>query len=108
MTRDPWTLIVMCIAATYLWRALGTMLATRIEPDSAVFLWISCTSYALLAALVARMIIFPLGELADTPWVDRVAAAAIAIAIFQVFGRRTLASVATGFCVFVALAVVRT
>ena len=79
-----WPFVVMAIAAavTYFWRALGVALSGRIDVESPLFDWVACVAYALLAGLIARMIILPVGPLATTPTADRIAAAVIALAIF--------------------------
>jgi hypothetical protein len=49
MTGEPylWLLMAMAIAATYFWRGLGALLSARINPQGAVFQWVSCVSYAM-------------------------------------------------------------
>jgi len=75
-------LIVGSAFATYIWRALGVALGDRISPDSALFEWLSCVAYALLAGLMARIIIFPAGVLEDTPLVARLIAMALGFVVF--------------------------
>ncbi|MBL8699207.1 MAG: AzlD domain-containing protein [Alphaproteobacteria bacterium] len=68
-------------AATYVWRAGGIALARRIDPESPAMGWFACVAYALVAALVARMILLPGGPLATTGLVARVAATGVAVTI---------------------------
>jgi branched-subunit amino acid transport protein len=78
-------LIVVLIAgaaATYVWRALGVALSGRIDPSGPVFEWVGCVAYALLAGLVARMIVMPVGPLQATDLGARLISAAIALAVF--------------------------
>ena len=82
----PMLVIVVGAVATYVWRALGVSLSGRIDPEGALFQWAACVAYALLAALVARMILLPTGPLAETPMIDRLVAACLALAVF--FGSR--------------------
>jgi len=93
-----WPILVMVAgaAATYVWRALGVALSGRIDPEGALFQWAACIAYALLAALVARMIILPTGPLAQTPMIDRVAAAILAFAVLFVSRRNVLLGIAVG------------
>jgi branched-subunit amino acid transport protein len=82
---------------TYAWRALGVALSGRIDPEGPLFAWVACVAYALLAGLIARMILLPRGELAGTAALDRLAAAALALAVFFLLTRRNmLAGVAAG------------
>jgi branched-subunit amino acid transport protein len=60
-------MLMGAIAGTYLWRALGVAFSARVEPDGALFRWVTCVSYAMLAALISRMTVLPLGSLAETP-----------------------------------------
>lgn len=83
----PWTLLFLAIAGTYLWRGLGTAIAARIDTESEFLQWISCVAYALLAGLIARILVFPVGILEETELVDRMGATAIGFALFFIFRR---------------------
>ena len=93
-----WPFVVMIVAAvaTYFWRGLGVALSGRINPNGAVFEWVACVAYALLAALIARMIVLPVGPLEQTALAARVAAAVIALAIFFATRRNLAAGVVAG------------
>lgn len=86
MLDDPflWPFVALTLAAlvTYGWRALGVALASRIDPKGPLFEWVGCVCYAMLAGLIARMIVLPVGPLEQTALAARVAAAVIALAIF--------------------------
>lgn len=102
----PWGLLLLSILATYLWRALGVVFSVRIQPDSAVFQWVSCVSYAMVAGLIARMTVMPLGALAETPLSDRLGAMALAFVVLFALKRRLLPAAAIGlgaFCLLVYL-----
>jgi branched-subunit amino acid transport protein len=81
---DPWLIVVLVAgaAATYVWRALGVALSGRIDSSGPVFEWVGCVAYALLAALIARMIVMPAGSLEATDLGARLVSAAIALAAF--------------------------
>jgi branched-subunit amino acid transport protein len=83
----PWTLLFLAIGGTYLWRGLGTAIAARIDPDSDFLQWIACVAYALLAGLIARILVLPVGILEDTRLVDRLGATAIGFVLFFIFKR---------------------
>jgi len=59
-------LIVLSALATYAWRVMGVAIGARLGSDSALFHWLSCVAYALLAGLMARVVVFPAGILADS------------------------------------------
>ena len=66
---EPTYLVFLIIAAsltTYLWRGLGVLIAARLNPDGVFFEWISCVAYAMLAGLMARVLILPVGLLGET------------------------------------------
>lgn len=98
-----WGGVAAAGAATYAWRALGVALARRIDPGSAVFEWIGCVSYAMLAGLIARMLVMPAGALADTPLGDRMVATVAAFALFYLAGRSLLIATFGGVGLFALL-----
>lgn len=102
-----WPFLLLAIAATYVWRGLGVVLSTRIDPQGAVFQWVTCVSYAMLAGLISRMILMPLGILAEVPLTERLAAVAVAFVVFFGWRRRVLAGVAAGTVVLVLLVAAR-
>jgi branched-subunit amino acid transport protein len=88
--------VVVGAAATYLWRALGVALSGRIKPDSPVLDLIGYIAFGLLAGLVARMIVLPIGPLQATGTGIRLAATAVAAIVFFALGRNLLAGVLAG------------
>ena len=57
--------ILVTSLATYLSRFLGVVSAEKIKETSKIFRWFNCLAYSTLAALIARIIIFPAGALAE-------------------------------------------
>ncbi|HSK39638.1 MAG TPA: AzlD domain-containing protein [Arenibaculum sp.] len=100
-----WPLLLMVVGAavTYLWRALGVALAGRIDPGGPVFEWVGCVAYALLAGLIARMIVLPVGPLQETDLVNRLLSAGLALAIFFLARRSIVLGVVTGVSTLVLL-----
>lgn len=94
-----WLPLVLLVGAlaTYVWRGLGVLLSGRIDPEGAVFEWFACVAYALLAGLIARMIVLPIGIVAETALADRLLATTAALAAFFLLTQRNmLLSVAAG------------
>jgi len=58
--------ILVTSLATYLSRFLGVVSSEKIKETSKIFKWFNCIAYSILAALIARMVIFPAGELAES------------------------------------------
>ncbi|MEQ8192921.1 MAG: AzlD domain-containing protein [Rhodospirillales bacterium] len=99
----PWILAFVAGAVTYLWRGLGVAFSGRLETTSPVFDWISCVAYALIAGLVSRMIILPIGTLQESTLEIRLAGAALAIAVFFLTRRSLLLGTFAGVALFTFL-----
>jgi branched-subunit amino acid transport protein len=93
---SPWLALLVGALVTYLWRGLGVVLSGRISPDGAAIQWVGCVAYALLAALVARMIVLPSGALADVALWIRLTAAAVGTIAFLALRSNVVAGVAAG------------
>ncbi|MEK7244627.1 MAG: AzlD domain-containing protein, partial [Pseudomonadota bacterium] len=78
----PIAALIAASAATYIWRGAGAALAQRIGVGGAAFEWFSCVAYAMLAALIARLILLPGGALNETPLIDRVGATVFGLFLF--------------------------
>lgn len=103
----PWLLLLGGAVVTYAWRAVGVAISGRIAPDGALFEWVSAVAYALLAALIARMVIAPMGALGATPLIDRLAGVGVALAAFALTRRNLLAGVGAGVAVLILLSYAR-
>ena len=103
-----WLLVLACGASTYLWRALGVAFSGRLRTDGEGFAWITCVAYAMLAGLVVRIVVLPVGTLAASALADRLFACALAVVIFFLGRRNLLLGVAAGFLTFMALIYLRT
>jgi branched-subunit amino acid transport protein len=99
----PWILAFVAGAVTYLWRGLGVALSGRLETTSPVFDWVSCVAYALIAGLVSRMIILPIGTLQESALEVRLAGAALALAIFFLARRSLMLGTLAGVVLFTFL-----
>ena len=108
-SRDLWLFAVIVAAGlgSYLWRGLGVWLSGRVTLDSPVLRWVTCVSYAMLAALVARMLMMPEGPLAATPLIDRVIGCAVGLGALFLLNRNTLAAVLIGAGTLALLSVLR-
>ncbi len=104
---DPWlvfTALTIGAAVTYAWRAVGVALAGRIDPEGVVIDWVGCVAYALLAGLICRMIVLPIGPLAETTLEARLGAVGIALVVYFGGGRRLLLGVLSGSLALMGLA----
>ena len=92
----PFAVMIVGAAVTYAWRGLGVALSGRLDTNSPLFTWVSCVAYALLAALIARMIVMPFGLVAETATLDRVVAALAALVVFFATRQNILFGAAAG------------
>lgn len=92
----PWVALLLGIVATYFWRGLGVALARRMKAEGALIDWVGCVAYALLAGLIARMIILPVGPLAGIPLAERGIAVACGILAYVLARRNILVGVLVG------------
>lgn len=83
-------LFVAGTLATDIWRYIGVFAALRVDEGSEVFLFARAISTALVAALIARIVCFPPGALAEAPLLLRLSAFVIGLAIYFV-GRHAMA-----------------
>ena len=100
-----WPFVIMTVAAiaTYAFRGAGVALGERLNTDHPAFEWVACVAYALLAGLIARMIVFPLGPVAETMLADRLGAVVIALAVFFLTRKNLALGVAAGAVALIVL-----
>ena len=79
-----------------IWRVLGLVLARGLNEDSDIVVWSRAVATAILAAVVARLILFPSGTLDDIPLAVRIAAAACGFVAFICIKRSVFAAVLVG------------
>jgi branched-subunit amino acid transport protein len=74
--------IIVTSLATYLSRFLGVISAEKIKETSKMFRWFNCLAYSTLAALIARLVVFPSGPLAEIDYLIRFIVVVLYILIF--------------------------
>ena len=82
MSNSILIVIVVTSLATYLSRFLGVISAERIKETSKMFRWFNCLAYSTLAALIARIVIFPSGSLSEIDYLIRFVVVIISVIIF--------------------------
>ena len=82
MSSNIILVILVTSFATYLSRFLGVVSSEKIKETSKIFKWFNCIAYSVLAALIARMVIFPAGELAESGILIRLFVVATSIVMF--------------------------
>ena len=74
--------IIITSLATYLSRFLGVLSAEKIKETSKIFRWFNCLAYSTLAALIARIVIFPSGALSEIDYLIRFIIVFLSIIVF--------------------------
>lgn len=101
-------LVIIAVAALAHepWRWLGAALGQNVREGDAVFHWVRLVSSALVAGLVARLVLFPAGELTAVPLWMRAVCFAVGCAAYFATGRSLGLGIAIGCAVLAAVAAV--
>ena len=76
--------ILVTSLATFSSRFLGVISSEGIKETSKLFKWFNCLAYSTLAALIARIIIFPSGALSEIDYFVRFIVIINSIIIFYI------------------------
>ena len=82
MVNNIIIVIIITSLATYLSRFLGVISAEKIRETSKMFRWFNCLAYSTLAALIARIVIYPLGSLSEVDYFTRFTVIILSILVF--------------------------
>ena len=82
MTNNILIVIIVTSLATYLSRFLGVISAEKIKETSKIFRWFNCLAYSTLAALIARIVIFPSGTLSEVDYLIRLIVVVLSLVLF--------------------------
>jgi hypothetical protein len=78
------------------WRMLGLVFVRGIDEESELFMWARAVATAVLAAVIAKILLFPPGSLAAVPLIIRLGAIAGGFGAFLLVRRSVFAGVAAG------------
>ena len=84
MASNILIVIIVTSIATYLSRFLGVLSSEKIKETSKIFRWFNCLAYSTLAALIARIVIFPSGLLSEIDYLVRLIVIILSIGLFFV------------------------
>ena len=82
MASNIVTVIIITSLATYLSRFLGVVSSEKIRETSKMFRWFNCLAYSTLAALIARIVIFPSGSLSEIDYLIRFLVVVLSVVVF--------------------------
>ena len=84
MSTSIFLAILVTSLATFCSRFLGVISSKGIKETSKLFRWFNCLAYSTLSALLARIIIFPAGALAEVDYLIRFIVVFICLVIFLI------------------------
>ena len=84
MTTSVLLAILVTSLATFSSRFFGVITSEKIKENSKIFRWFNCLAYSTLAALIARIIIFPSGALSEVDYLIRFIVILLSILIFYI------------------------
>jgi hypothetical protein len=99
VTGELWPYFVLILVGflpNEIWRALGLVLARGLNEDSQIVLWSRAVATGILAGVIAKLILFSSGALANIPLAVRVTAAACGFLAFLAIKRSVFAGVLVG------------
>lgn len=102
-----WISLGLAVVATFIWRLAGVAVAGRIQPDSAIFDWVSAVAYAMVSGLMVRIVLFPTGSIAATPLEDRALGLLVAVAVWYWRKKSLFPGLCAGVGTFAALLLLR-
>ncbi|WP_367714811.1 AzlD domain-containing protein [Nitratireductor sp. GISD-1A_MAKvit] len=91
-----WPYVFILLAgwlATDIWRYLGVYLGGRMSETSDILVFVRCVATGLVAAVIANLIVFPSGALADSPLSLRLGAALVGFAAYLLSRKQILAGI---------------
>jgi hypothetical protein len=89
-------LVLVGFLPNEIWRVLGLVFAHGIDEESELFMWARAVATAVLAGVIAKILLFPPGVLANVPLIVRLGAIACGLLAFLLVRRSVLAGVAAG------------
>ena len=82
MTSNIVLVILITSFATFLSRFLGVLSSENIKETTKIFRWFNWLAYSTLAALIARIVIFPSGLLSEVDYFVRIIVVILSIGLF--------------------------
>lgn len=100
---NPYLYIFLAgVLPTAIWRWAGVLAVGGLDEDSEILVLVRCIATALVAAVIAQLVLFPTGALAQIPTIVRVAAAVLSLGVFVFGGKRLWLAVVSGEAILLA------
>jgi hypothetical protein len=99
----PYLLVILAgFLPTEVWRSLAVVFVRGLDEDSEVLILVRAVATALLAAVVARLVLLPPGELVSVPLAIRVGAVAGGFLVYLLARRSVFLGILVGEIVIIA------
>src|SRR6266576_688841 len=95
-------LVLVGFLPNEVWRMLGVVAARGLDEKSEIVLWVRAVATAVLAGVIAKILLFAPGALADVPLAVRLSAIGCGFLTFVIVRRSVFAGVVAGEAVLVA------
>ncbi len=100
-----WAYVFIAIAgwlSTDLWRWLGVLAGNRLREDSEALNWVRAVATALVAAVIAKLILYPTGVLEQSPLWLRLGAVGLGALAFFIGGRKPAIGISAAIALLAA------
>jgi hypothetical protein len=94
-------LVLVGFLPNEIWRMIGLVVARGVDENSELFMWARAVATAVLAGVIAKIIMFPPGALANVPLPIRLGAIACSLLAFLLVRRSVFAGVLVGEIVLI-------
>ena len=103
--NELWPYVVLVLVGflpNEVWRLLGLVAARGLNEESEIVVWSRAVATAILAGVIAKLIVFSSGDLANIPLALRVGSAVCGFVAFLAVKRSVFVGVAVGEAVLLA------
>ncbi|QLL63740.1 AzlD domain-containing protein [Sinorhizobium mexicanum] len=100
-----WAYVFIAIAgwlATDVWRWLGVLAGERLREESEALNWVRAVATALVAAVIAKLVLYPTGVLAQSPLWLRLGAVVLGAIAFFLARQKPAIGIATAIATLAA------
>lgn len=99
-----WIVVLFAGAfCTHIWRWFGVFFAGQLDADNNWIVWARAVATALIAGIIAKLILFPSGELVNVSLFTRLAATGTGVAAYYFLQKKLLIGVVAGEICFIVL-----
>jgi hypothetical protein len=99
----PYLLVILAgYLPTDVWRWLAVIFARRLDEESEWMIFVRAVATAMVAGVIARLVLFPTGDLAAIPLIIRIGAVAGGFLVYFLARRSNLAGVLAGEAIMIA------